>query len=92
MTKGTIYERWTDLLHETPEAEPALRGYFEREQERELERERLETLRERSRQAALRHLRSTTKEERVAHARRIEARTRALRAQLGEDPSGEVGE
>lgn len=86
--RDPVYERWRDLVQETPEAEPVLRAYCERE----LERERLETLRERSRQAALRHLRTTTKEERIAHARRIEARTRALRAQLGEDPADEVGE
>lgn len=88
MTKDPVFDRWPDLLHETPEAEGPLRDYVSRE----AERQRLADLHERSRQAALRHLRNTTKEERVAHARRIEARTRALRAKLRGDPADEVGE
>lgn len=34
MAPDPVYARWRDLLHEMPEAEPALRAYMEREADR----------------------------------------------------------
>lgn len=84
MIRDPLYEIFGDFLHEVPEAEQALRDWLDRK----WELERREQLHERSRQAALKHLRSSTREERVAEANRFAELSRM--AQARRDGADEV--